>query len=434
MKVPLRPPPWDDMIARLGPDALVEAVPSDPAYLHWDDVFHRSTDAKARDRWWVALKVGRLFNRRQVPLTSVGGEPFWFTRPDTLDEMLHRVDQKAVAQVSADDPIVNLAMREKYVMSSLMEEAIASSQLEGASTSRRVAKEMLRTGRKPKDRSEQMVLNNFNAMQFVRDIQDKSLTPELVAEIQRIVTHGTLDDEADAGRVQQPGDVRVSVCDEVGQVLHAPPPATDLPERLAAMCDFANGGGEGWIHPVLRAAIVHFWLGYDHPFADGNGRTARVLFHWSMLRQGYRLAEFVAISPILRKAHGKYARSFLLTETDDNDLTYFLLYQVDVLLRAIDVLIEYVGRKARETREVERLMKSAWRFNHRQFDLLSHALRHPDASYTIASHRRSHDVVYQTARTDLLELVDAGLLALHQAGKTYVFTPAPDLAHVLQDV
>ena len=58
---------------------------------------------------------------------------------------------------------------QRFLVNSLMEEAIRSSQLEGATTSRRVAKEMLRTGREPRDRSERMIANNYRALQFMRE-------------------------------------------------------------------------------------------------------------------------------------------------------------------------------------------------------------------------------------------------------------------------
>ncbi|MDQ1710629.1 MAG: hypothetical protein QOE45_79 [Frankiaceae bacterium] len=433
MKVPLAPPPFD-LVAAITDEVWTSGV-DDTAYLHWDDVFHRTPPAGlTHNGWWAALKFRRIGGRRPVALRPIDGRPFSFTLPDALLEMLLRVDQQAAGRIATSDTVVNPATRDKYVMSSLVEEAITSSQLEGASTSRRVAKEMLRTGRAPNDRSEQMIANNFRAMQFVREHAHEPLTPELVVEIQRIVTEGTLDDADDAGRIQQPGDTRVRVWGDNDQVLHTPPPAEELPERLRELCEFANGGGAGFVHPVVRAVLVHFWLGYDHPFADGNGRTARILFYWSMLRQGYWLTEFISISTILRKAPSKYARSFLLTETDDNDLTYFLLYHLRVILRAIDALMAYAERKAREVRAAERLVKSAGRLNHRQLDLVSHALRNLDASYTVQSHRRSHDVVYETARGDLLDLAGLGLLVQSKVGKAFRFTPVPDIEDRLQQV
>jgi Fic family protein len=387
-----------------------------------------------REGWWTALKLRRNSTARAVALRPVAGPSFTFNLPDSVLEMLLKVDQQAAGRIATSDTVMNPAMRDKYVMSSLIEEAITSSQLEGASTSRRVAKDMLRTGRAPKDRGEQMIVNNFRAMEFVRDHVNEPLTPDLVIEIQRIVTENALEDPADAGRLQQPGDVRVKVYGENDQILHTPPPAEELPARLKEMCDFANGGGKAFVHPVVRSVLLHFWLAYDHPFADGNGRTARILFYWSMLRQGYWLTEFISISRILRKAPSKYARSFLLTETDDNDLTYFLLYHLKVVLRAIEELAAYVERKTSEVRAAERIVKSAGRLNHRQLDLVSHALRSPNATYTVESHRRSHNVVYQTARSDLLDLVELGLLVLGKAGKAFRFTPAVDIEERLAQV
>ena len=177
-------------------------------------------------------------------------------------------------------------------------------------------------------------------------------------------------------------------------------------------------------------------LSTDNPrfFVDGNGRTARALFYWSMLRQGYWLSSFVSISGILRHAPAQYARSFLYTETDDNDLTYFIIYQLQILRRAIDVLGELLERKSREIRKVERLLRPSVGFNHRQIALLGHALRRSTARYTIESHQTSHDVVYQTARTDLQELADRGLLERRKVGRRFVFSPPPDLIQRLQQL
>jgi len=139
-----------------------------------------------------------------------------------------------------------------------------------------------------------------------------------------MMTRGTLPDEL-CGQLQKPGDERVHVASNVtGEILHEPPAAKELPARLERLCDFANKQieGESFLHPVIRAILVHLWLAYDHPFVDGNGRTARALFYWAMLREGYWLFEFISISMLLKKASAQYGRSFLYTKTDDYDATY----------------------------------------------------------------------------------------------------------------
>lgn len=189
------------------------------------------------------------------------------------------------------------------------------------------------------------------------------------------------------------------------------------------------------MHPVLRAILLHFMIGYDHPFVDGNGRTARALFYWSIAKSGYWLMEFVSISHYLRRAPSQYVRSYLHTETDDDDTTYFLIHQLEVIRKAITGLHEYLARKVAEQRSTERLLagsgKLRSRLNHRQLALLTHALKYPGEVYKIEGHQRSHAVVYQTARSDLLELHELGLLGKQKSGKSFLFSAPVNLRETI---
>jgi len=183
----------------------------------------------------------------------------------------------------------------------------------------------------------------------------------------------------------------------------------------------------------VRAILLHFWLAYDHPFEDGNGRTARALFYWCMRARGYWLVEYLSISRILAKAPAKYTRAFLLTETDGEDTTYFIVYQLEVIERAVRELHTYMRRKVKEVRDVERLLKGSSDFNHRQLALLGNAIRTSDASYSFQSHAASHSVTHETARNDLLPPVERRLLEQRRMGRRYVFTPAPGLPELLKE-
>jgi Fic family protein len=402
-------------------------------YPHWDDLIHRTApEGMDHELWWLAHKLKRNSDRREIPLKDVKGRHFSFGLPDLILELLRKVDSTLSGHMGIAHPILSGEGRDRYVFSSLVEEAITSSQLEGAATTRQVAKEMIRSGRPPRDHSERMILNNFRAMERIRDLVGDPLSARTVRDLHRIITLDTLD-EKDAGRLQEVGEERVGVWDEKNERLHDPPPASELRERLEAMCAFANGETPaGFVHPVVRAILLHFWLAYDHPFVDGNGRTARALFYWSMLRQGYWLAEFVPISSVMRKAPVQYGRAFLLVESDENDLTYFLVHQLRVVEKAIAQFEGYVRKKVDEQEENRLLLRASRGLNHRQLALLGHAARHPDASYTIESHRASHRVVYQTARVDLLRLEELGLLKRVRLGRTFQFIPARDLAERLK--
>lgn len=281
-----------------------------------------------------------------------------------------------------------------------------------------------------------MVVNNYRTMQVIRQDLGRPLSLEMIVEIHRLVTEGTLDNPDDAGRIQTPDEKRVDVGDWTDPTLvyHRPPPAEELPGRLEALVEFANSqDADPFVHPVVKAIALHFGLAYIHPFVDGNGRTARALFYRSMLRQGFWLTEFISISRLLYQAPVQYSRAFLHTETDSADFTYFLLHQLETVLRAIDELFAYLEVKVAEVRDMERVLKNLPGLNHRQLALLSHAIRRPDAVYTFDTHRNSHGVVYQTARADLLDLEALGLLERHKLGRQYRFYPAKGLAERLLD-
>jgi Fic family protein len=411
--------------------AAIDA-PRPGGYLHWEKVKHLSPpDGVTSELWWWGIKLSRRAISRPLPLVDPEAAPFTFAMPDEVLRLLHYVDQRCSGEIAMSEVVTaDEHARQHYLVNSLMEEAIRSSQLEGATTSRQVAKELLRTGREPQSRSERMISNNYQALQFMHDDMGEILTPSLVLELQRILTAGTLDNPDSAGRVQRSDEDRVAVYDRVdGSLVHSPPPADQLNWRLEALCTFANAvdDPERFMHPVIRAILLHFWLAYDHPFEDGNGRTARALFYWSMRTQGYWLTEYLSISSILRKAPSQYTRSFLLTETDERDTTYFLIYQLEVIRHAVEELHTYLRRKAREISEVERAIKRSADFNYRQLALLGNAIRNPDQVYTFNSHAMSHNVTHETARRDLLQLLDQGLLLRRNVRRRAVFQPAPAL-------
>jgi len=406
-------------------------------YVHWDKLRHLTPpDGVTREEWWLATKMSRSLS--DLPLVDSSGRHFSYWAPSKAQRALHFIDQHCGGEVAMPEVVTtDDHARHHYLVGSLMEEAIRSSQLEGATTSRRVAKALLRSGRAPRDRSELMILNNYRALEFMRDGMGDALTPGMVMTLQRILTEGTLDDPGAAGRLQTADEGRVVVLDATdGSLLHRPPPADELLWRMQAMCDFANEDDDaaaGFIHPVVRGILLHFWLAYDHPFVDGNGRTARALFYWYMRTRRYWLVEFLSISRVIRRAPAQYGKAFLFTETDRGDTTYFLLHQLEVIQRAIEELHVYLDRKVTEVRAIEKLIKDADGLNHRQLALLSDASRHPENVYTYESHAASHRVTHETARADLLQLRERGLLQRRKTGRRHAYSAVPDLPTALQE-
>ena len=438
MRLPEPAPDPGSVFAALRPESLPglfqQGTPTPLGrYLHWDDLRYRQPpEGLTRELWWASTLMARLPLMQHLPLLDKQGQPFAFATPAPVLIDLHHIDRDAAGQIQNPAGIPVQTDPRRYLLNSLIEEAITSSQLEGAATTRKVAAAMLRDGRKPRDHGEAMIFNNYQAMEHLRAIKSEPMSPGLILELHRILTEGTLDHPADAGRLRQTDDVQV-VDRRDRTVVHIPPSFRELPQRLERLCAFANAGESAklFVHPVLRAILLHFMIGYDHPFVDGNGRTARALFYWSMARSGYWLMEYISISHILRKAPARYMRSYLLSETDNNDTTYFLLHQLATIRKAIIALHEYLARRSLEHKETERLLSASsalrTRFNHRQVALLTHALKNPGEGYRVEGHQRSHNVVYQTARNDLLDLQSLGLLDRAKQGNAYVFFVPDDL-------
>ncbi|MCY4212424.1 MAG: Fic family protein [Gammaproteobacteria bacterium] len=442
MRIPETPPAFGDLIAKYAdrlPKLYNAQAVRDPSnrYLHWSQIkWRRPPPDHSHEEWWVTTKIARQATRRELPFLDKANRPFWLAETGHLHQQLHRIDRDASGRIEFPADVPNPESRNRYLVSSLFEESIRSSQLEGAATTRREAKDMLRTGRSPRNKHERMIFNNYQGLSFIREIAGEELTQEAVLELHRVLTDQTLDDESCAGRfrtVQEP----VTVVDErTGDALFEPPDAENLNERMQRLLSFANRREhDPFLHPVVQAALLHFMIGYEHPFVDGNGRTARALFYWLMVREGYWLMEYLSISSIIHRSPVQYARAYLFTESDESDFTYFLDYHLRVILDAIKQLHRYLARKSQEVIEIGGVLETAalaLNLNHRQAALAGHLLKHPQVRPTIASHQRSHKVSYQTARTDLLSLSNLGLLTVSKRGRSMEFRLAPGFKEKLR--
>ncbi|MCP4247685.1 MAG: Fic family protein [bacterium] len=380
---------------------------------------------------WAAIKLGRVQQYRSLPLYGSETQPLWFNIPDQVQHELMLIDQQLAGRLGAEDESpLSQHQRDRFIISALRDEAIASSMLEGAATTRRDASQMLKTGRKPRTQGERMVLNNYQAIQFIRENRKVDLSPAFLLELQAILTERTLDKKDAVGRFRTADDDITVVDGRDNEVIHVPPPAAELPERLERLCRFANqhSSVKEFIHPVARACVLHFQLGFDHPFCDGNGRTARAIFYWLVLRAAYWLFEYLPISRLIYRGPAKYARAFLYCETDEFDVTYFLMYKAKIISRARQELREYIGAKQQQIAQARRLFSSDGRLNHRQQEVVLQATRNPDQAFTIADHQGRYAVVYGTARSDLMKLAQWGYLEQQKIGKRYDFLPAPRLA------
>lgn len=132
-----------------------------------------------------------------------------------------------------------------------------------------------------------------------------------------------------------------------GNTLVMPPRVARIPDRIEQLCHLINNDS-AFVHPLVKAAILHFALLYEYAFEDGNGRVARAMFYWSLVRSGYPVADQLCISEHI-KAHAKKMQEVFFTVVlHDFDLTYFLEFTVDALEHQLQSL-EEVRNEVAET-------------------------------------------------------------------------------------
>jgi len=175
-----------------------------------------------------------------------------------------------------------------------------------------------------------------------------------------------------------------------------------------------------FLHPISKAIIIHFLIGYIHPFADGNGRTARALFYWYLIRKGYWLIEYMSVSRIILGSKAQYARAYQYTEKDENDLTYFILYNLKCIQNSLIELRKYIERKNQEKKNVLNLLRNT-DYNDRQIGLIQEIMNEKRSVFTVTEVQHKFGVANQTARTDLEYLASKGILQPRKSGNKVQF-------------
>lgn len=402
-------------------------------YLHWSQLKWRVPSAEAHDIW-QAIKLKRSLKKKTVALQDVSGQFFTYCTPNSMEAKLHQIVKLAGGNVSAiAGNIASDSIQRKYLVSSLiMEEAITSAQLEGAATTREVAKKMLEDEREPTNEDERMILNNYFLLKQAEKTCQETLTIDLILEFHRIATQGTTENNVTPGEFRTDNDIYVGDGEDVA---YQPPGYALIPERLNTLCAFANTDhsgidGNNFIAPVVKAIILHFMIGYEHPFRDGNGRTARALFYWCMLKHEYDLFKYVSISKLLKDDPKGYGLSYLYTEKDQGDLTYFIDYQLDIIVAAFDELQQYLQAKTDEFYQVmESLEGSKYNdsLNFIQKDLIKKGTKEPGRVFSVKEVASSYEISKNTARAYLNKLIELDLLLKTKDSKTVLYFVPADL-------
>ncbi len=396
-------------------------------YLFWDKVKYKSKPY-APEKVWSAIKLHRKLSAKQV---CFGEYSFQFVITNFIQKAVHLFDMHFGGTLGSNIGIAETD-KTKYIISSLIEESISSSQIEGANTTRKKAKEMIQLEKKPQNKSDLMIMNNYITMKYIIQNKNEYLTISGLLQIHKLITSNTLESIEDEGSFRKSDDVRV-VNYTQAEVVHIPPLQNKLEDLLNELCSFFNNDDkEEFIHPIIKGCIIHFMIGWLHPFTDGNGRTARALFYWYMLKKGYWLTEFLSISRIIKDTKNQYEKAYLYTEKDENDLSYFITYNLKIMEKAYYSLKEYISKKQKEVYQSGNFMKIP-EINERTAQILKLIYDDENRVLSIKEVESRFLISNYTARMDLKKLVDLGFLQRIQVKKNkYSFIKSSEFDRIIK--
>lgn len=438
-----RPPPKDSLpefpyqhIQENYPDrvmdyiAFYQPMDSKGSYHHYEDFRHRVPKGLSVDLAWAMTKWARSSLAQRLLWVRAPLQACTFIPTNLIQKTTTLVDQN-VTTAALEWTINKIGERQhlQYLFNDLVEdESISSSQLEGAATTTRVAKDMLKRKREPRTPDEKMILGNLKMMSFAWDNRALEITSDLIKNLHKIGIEGIDNDK------YAPGDFRISddivVHDGYGNTLHQPPSADGLDVRLIMLCDWINTDHDDinsstYIHPLIKAICIHFVIGYEHPFNDGNGRVARALFYWFMFKKNYGAFRYISISNILKDAYEQYGKSYLYTETDDMDMTYFIDYQCSVIMQAVTAFNLHCKKTIESIESFNKWLFDSGiyaKLSEKQRIVFQVAKSSAEKNFTATSVQRNIGCSYNTASSVLNGLVELNLFVKKKDGKEWIYS------------
>lgn len=378
-------------------------------YLPLEDIKYRLGPLGFSSKDWPQIKARiQLFRKMgSIPFfVNCIDKRFWYFPADVIYQKTQKIEtlgHRLHYQIESSG-----SFKKEFLMNSTIEESVVSSIYEGANSTRAQAKAFIERREPAKNKDEQMLLNNYTAMLWIQDNHGLPISNELILKVHEIVTKDTLEEKNTSfcGRFR---DNVVYVGPHEGIL------QTKIDETLKEVINLVTSHPRA-LHGIIRGILLHYFIAYIHPFFDGNGRTARTLFYLQTAKSDLKFVELLSVSADLKKRGKKYEQSFEEVKQHDLDMTFFIDFCLDSLLKAL----ERVEEKVNYLIDIARLRDAKGLSSH-QVSLLQKMALHKYRAVDIESYAQSISRSREVARQELKFLAQEKLLREERKGKKFVY-------------
>lgn len=371
--------------------ALFAKMLSDPMLVHLKKLKYKYPQADLSE--FIALLQDGFY--RSLPLYDFHGNPVVY------------LENAAQLRLSAAKILLTPQNSAQLYGTQAMEREILSTfTIEQIDTSRSSVRRIL-SGYAPTNEREQRIYGMKRGLEFIADPSNK-INEETIYQLYLMVIGAFLpkEDQLLPGQRYRHDHVYI-----IGDKLeHTGLPWNKLASYMEQLVAFIQQDSS--INDLWKAALIHFYLAYLHPYFDGNGRMARLLHLWYLVQQGYSSALFVPLSEYIERSRKKYYDAFSLVEQNARisgvlDVTPFLLYFTEEVYHKLrseqpDRVTTDTFRQALQNGKITEKEHALW-----QFVLTAYA----DQPFSTKQLEKDFgNAAYATIRGFVLKFTELGLL------------------------
>lgn len=387
-------------------------------YMNKKEIMYRlPSEVKINDFWPIILEY-RKKHGKEIPLKDQQGRNFWYCSLPYKNNIsiIDNSSKFQVVELIKDLFKKSPKIAKDYLIDALIDEAFNSSVIEGAFSTKKRTVELVSKNIKPVNNSEQMILNNYKALEYVLENFHRKIDEDVISEIYKIITYNTLKEE---DVVEKYRNDSVVIWDSgTQQIVYEGPNHLEVPRMMENLVEFINTDID--LHPIEKASIIHFYFVYVHPFFDGNGRTSRVIQYMYLLQEGYDFFKFFSISTVIKNHKMKYYRSIQDVEEYGSDLTYFIDFNAKMIIDSMVEVIDRLGKELGKHFIISNLESNDIFLPERLKKCLNLFIKTEKDYISINDYKKKYKVSYETARQDLNKLESVGLFVKVKTGKKYI--------------